>query len=433
MKVHFTALGCAKNLIDSEQMLALITDAGHTLVSDPAEAECAVVNTCAFIESAQEEAINTILELAQYKTEGSLKRLVVTGCLAQRYQDEILQEMPEIDAVLGTASFADIVAAIESPESGVRCFADKNDPLPELDRLVSTGPGWAYIKIADGCDRRCAYCVIPSIRGRYRSRPIENILDEARSLARSGVKELILVAQDVSRYGRDFRDGTNLCTLLRELVQVEGIEWIRLHYLYPDEINDELIDLIAREKKIVRYLDIPIQHINDSILKAMRRRETKESIRALFSKLRERIPHIAIRTSLIVGLPGEGEAELEELMEFLCEQRLERAGVFAYSPEEGTAAAEMPNRCSKEEAEARRERVMELQGRIMDEIDAARVGRTERVLCEGMDGLMWYGRSQADSPEVDEQVLFTGEGKAGEFFDVRILSAENGELIGEIV
>ena len=431
--MHFTALGCAKNLIDSEQMLALITDAGHTLVSDPAEADAAVVNTCAFIESAQEEAINTILELARWKTEGQLRRLVVTGCLAQRYQDEILQELPEIDAVVGTSSFADIVEALESEEHGLRRFADRNEPLPELDRLVSTGPGWAYIKIADGCDRRCAYCVIPSIRGRYRSRPVASILDEARALAGSGVKELILVAQDVSRYGRDFRDGTTLCTLLRELVKVEGLEWIRLHYLYPDEISDELIELIAAEPKIVKYLDIPIQHVNDAILKAMRRRETKASICALFDKLRARIPGVVIRTSLIVGLPGEGEAELEELMDFLRQQKLPRAGVFAYSPEEGTAAAAMPDRCSREEAEQRRERVMALQSVIMDEFDAARVGGTERVLCEGRDGLLWCGRSQADSPDVDELVCFSGEGKPGEFFDVRILSADGGELIGESI
>ena len=433
MKVHFTALGCAKNLIDSEQMLALITDAGHTLVSDPAEADAAVVNTCAFIESAQEEAINTILELARWKTEGQLRRLVVTGCLAQRYQDEILQELPEIDAVVGTSSFADIVEALESEEHGLRRFADRNEPLPELDRLVSTGPGWAYIKIADGCDRRCAYCVIPSIRGRYRSRPVASILDEARALAGSGVKELILVAQDVSRYGRDLRDGTTLCTLLRELVKVEGLEWIRLHYLYPDEISDELIELIAAEPKIVKYLDIPIQHVNDAILKAMRRRETKASICALFDKLRARIPGVVIRTSLIVGLPGEGEAELEELMAFLRQQKLPRAGVFAYSPEEGTAAAAMPGRCSREEAGQRRERVMALQSVIMDEFDAARVGGTERVLCEGRDGLLWCGRSQADSPDVDELVCFSGEGKPGEFFDVRILSADGGELIGESI
>ena len=414
-------------------MLALITDAGHTLVSDPAEADAAVVNTCAFIESAQEEAINTILELARWKTEGQLKRLVVTGCLAQRYQNEILQELPEIDAVVGTSSFADIVEALESEEHGLRRFADRNEPLPELDRLVSTGPGWAYIKIADGCDRRCAYCVIPSIRGRYRSRPVASILDEARALAGSGVKELILVAQDVSRYGRDLRDGTTLCTLLRELVKVEGLEWIRLHYLYPDEISDELIELIAAEPKIVKYLDIPIQHVNDAILKAMRRRETKASICALFDKLRARIPGVVIRTSLIVGLPGEGEAELEELMDFLRRQKLPRAGVFAYSPEEGTAAAAMPDRCSREEAEQRCERVMALQSVIMDEFDAARVGGTERVLCEGRDGLLWCGRSQADSPDVDELVCFSGEGKPGEFFDVRILSADGGELIGESI
>ena len=384
-------------------MLALITDAGHTLVSDPAEADAAVVNTCAFIESAQEEAINTILELARWKTEGQLRRLVVTGCLAQRYQDEILQELPEIDAVVGTSSFADIVEALESEEHGLRRFADRNEPLPELDRLVSTGPGWAYIKIADGCDRRCAYCVIPSIRGRYRSRPVASILDEARALAGSGVKELILVAQDVSRYGRDLRDGTTLCTLLRELVKVEGLEWIRLHYLYPDEISDELIELIAAEPKIVKYLDIPIQHVNDAILKAMRRRETKASICALFDKLRARIPGVVIRTSLIVGLPGEGEAELEELMAFLRQQKLPRAGVFAYSPEEGTAAAAMPGRCSREEAGQRRERVMALQSVIMDEFDAARVGGTERVL-------RGAGRTSVVRPEPGG---FAGCGRAG--------------------
>ena len=247
------------------------------------------------------------------------------------------------------------------------------------------------------------------------------------------MKELILVAQDVSRYGRDLRDGTTLCTLLRELVKVEGLEWIRLHYLYPDEISDELIELIAAEPKIVKYLDIPIQHVNDAILKAMRRRETKASICALFDKLRARIPGVVIRTSLIVGLPGEGEAELEELMAFLRQQKLPRAGVCAYSPEEGTAAAAMPGRCSREEAGQRRERVMALQSVIMDEFDAARVGGTERVLCEGRDGLLWCGRSQADSPDVDELVCFSGEGKPGEFFDVRILSADGGELIGESI
>lgn len=430
MKIHFTSLGCAKNLIDSEQMLALVTAAGHEIVDDPAQAEAAVVNTCAFIDAAQQEAINTILELGLLKKTGSLKRLVVTGCLPERYQGDILQEMPEIDAVLGTGSFPDIVAALESDEGGFRRFRDKNAPLPELERTVTTGPSWAYIKIADGCDNRCAYCVIPSIRGRYRSRPMEAVVAEANMLAKSGIKELILVAQDVTRYGRDLHDGTTLSSLLRALVKVEGLTWIRLHYLYPHEIDDELIDVIAREPKVVNYLDIPIQHVNDGILRRMRRPETKESIRTLFQKLRSRIPDAVLRTSLIVGLPGEGEAEFEELLDFLREQKLPRAGVFAYSPQEGTDAALMPDRCSAEEAEARRRRVMDLQCTIMDEYDLAQVGKTFQVLCEGKEDGLWTGRRYADSPDVDETVLFSGRAALGVFADVCIDGAENGRLIG---
>ena len=434
MNVHFTALGCAKNLIDSEQMLALIQAAGHQITADPAQADAAVVNTCAFIEAAQQEAIDAILELAQLKKTGRLKRLVVTGCLPQRYQGDILTEIPEIDAVLGVGSFPDIVAAQETDEDHYACFADKNAPLPELDRLVTTGPGWAYLKIADGCDNRCAYCVIPSIRGRYRSRPMDAILAEAEKLAADGVKELILVAQDVTAYGRDFRDGTTLAALLRELVKVDGIEWIRLHYLYPHEITAELIDLIAAEPKIVKYLDIPIQHVNDAILRRMRRPETHASIEALFAKLRARIPEAVLRTSLIVGLPGEGEAEFQELMDFLRAQRLPRAGVFAFSPQEGTPAAEMPDRCSPEEAERRRDTVMALQNEIMDDYDRAQIGRTFQVLCEGVgeDG-RWAGRTWADSPDVDEQVLFTGDAAPGMFVRVQIDGLEDGCLTGYAV
>ncbi len=434
MLVHFTALGCAKNLIDSEQMLALIQAAGHRITADPAQADAAVVNTCAFIEAAQQEAIDAILELAQLKKTGSLKRLVVTGCLPERYQGDILREIPEIDAVLGVGSFPDIVAALETDERHFARFLDKNAPLPELDRTVTTGPGWAYIKIADGCDNRCAYCVIPSIRGRYRSRPMDAILAEAEKLAAGGVKELILVAQDVTAYGRDLRDGTSLVTLLRQLVRVDGIEWIRLHYLYPHEITDELIDVIASEPKVVKYLDIPIQHVNDAILRRMRRPETRASIEALFDKLRARIPEAALRTSLIVGLPGEGEAEFEQLLGFLREQRLPRAGVFAFSPQEGTPAADMPDRCSAQEAERRRDAVMALQNEIMDQYDRSRVGGTLTVLCEGVgeDG-RWAGRSQADSPDVDEQVLFIGGAQPGSLVRVHIDALEDGCLTGHTV
>ena len=316
----------------------------------------------------------------------------------------------------------------------MRRFADKNAPLPELDRTVTTGPGWAYLKIADGCDNRCAYCVIPSIRGRYRSRPMDAILAEAEALAAQDVKELILVAQDVTAYGRDFRDGTTLCTLLRELVKVEGIEWIRLHYLYPHEITAELIDLIAAEPKIVKYLDIPIQHVNDAILRRMRRPETKQSIRALLATLEDFIPWVVIRTSLIVGLPGEGEAEFKELMDFLREQQLQRAGVFVFSPQEGTAAAEMPDRCSQEEAERRRDAAMALQERIMEAYNDRQRGHTFKVLCEGRDeDGRWAGRSYGDSPEVDGQVLFTGDAAPGQFSWVHIDGQEDGFLTGHTV
>ncbi|MCD7748533.1 MAG: 30S ribosomal protein S12 methylthiotransferase RimO, partial [Oscillospiraceae bacterium] len=385
MKVCFTSLGCAKNLIDSEQMLSLVVEAGHEIVSDPTEAEGAVVNTCAFIEAAQQEAIDAILELAELKKTGSLRRLVVTGCLPQRYQGDILKEIPEIDAVLGTGSFPDVVAALESEEEHYARFRDKSAPLPELDRLVSTGPAWAYIKIADGCDKRCAYCVIPSIRGKYRSRPMAAILQEARALAEGGIKELILVAQDVTWYGHDLRDGTNLTALLKALAKIPGIAWIRLHYLYPSEITDELIEEIAAEPKIVKYLDIPVQHVNDDILRRMRRPERKETITALFDKLRARIEGVVLRTTFIVGLPGEGPEEFQEVMDFMRDPRLPRAGVFALSPQEGTAAAEMTDRCTEEEAEARRRMVMELQCQIMDDYDRQQIGREFQVLCQGRE------------------------------------------------
>ncbi len=433
MKVSFTSLGCAKNLIDSEQMAALVTAAGHEIVSDPREAEAAVVNTCAFIDAAQQEAIDAILELAALKTAGSLRRLVVTGCLPQRYQGDILKELPEIDAVLGTGSFPDIVEALESPQRHFARFLDKNAPLPELDRAVSTGPAWAYLKIADGCDNRCAYCVIPSIRGRYRSRPPEAVLTEARALAEGGVKELILVAQNLTHYGKDLRDGTTLAGLLRELVKIEGVRWIRLHYLYPHELTDELIDLIAAEPKIVKYLDLPLQHVNDGILRRMRRPETKEQICALIGKLRARIEGVVLRTSLIVGLPGEGDDELQELMDFLRQYRLERAGVFVFSPQEGTPAYDMADRCTTEEAEARRDTVMALQNSIMDEYDRRQIGCIFDVLCEGLEDDLWVGRRYADSPDIDEQVYFSGEAAPGEFVRVRITDAENGCLYGEAV
>ena len=427
------SLGCAKNLVNSEQMLYLMSEAGYTLVPDPEGADLAIVNTCGFIDAAKSEAIDNILEMAQLKKAGKLGGLV-TGCLAERYKDSIMSEMPEIDAVLGVGSFGDIVSAADAVMTG-RCtsaFGDNSAPVDEIPRVVSTGPGWAYLRIAEGCNNFCAFCAIPFIRGRYRSRDMENIIEEARDLAAHGFKELIVIAQDITRYGTDLYGKRCLAELCRRLSEIDGIEWIRLHYLYVDQFDEELIDEIANNPKIVKYLDIPIQHINDHILKIMNRRGTGEDIRVLFKKLRERIPGLVIRTSLIAGLPGEGEAEFEELCEFLKEARIERVGVFPFSPEEGTPAAKMEH-VDEEEAQRRADLIMELQAPIMDEFCQGFCGKTIRVLCEGYDGEagMLYGRSYADSPDIDGQVFFKGSCRDGDMTSVRILEADDGILYGE--
>ena len=428
------SLGCAKNLVNSEQMLYLLDAAGFTLQPEPEGADLAIVNTCGFIDAAKTEAIDAILEMAELKKAGKLGGLIVAGCLSERYQDTILDELPEIDAVLGVGSFGDIVGACNAVLEGRKAslFGDKNAPVDELPRLVSTGPGWAYLRIAEGCDNFCAFCAIPYIRGRYRSRPMENILDEARELAAHGIKELIVIAQDITRYGTDLYGKRSLAKLCRELSKIEGVEWIRLHYLYPDQFDDELIDEIAGNDKIVKYLDIPIQHINNTILRRMNRRGTGDEIRALFRTLRERIPGLVLRTSLIAGLPGEGEAEFEELCEFLKEARIERAGIFPFSPEEGTPAEKMPH-VDAEEAQRRADLLMELQAPIMDAFCQSFVGRTLRVLVEEYDeeSQQWVGRCYADSPDIDGAVYFEGYAKEGEFSDVLITAAEDGFLYGE--
>lgn len=431
-KIALISLGCAKNLINSEQMLCLLSDAGYELTSDFDGADAVIINTCGFIDSAKSEAIDNILEMAQLKKQGRLGKIIVTGCLAERYRAEIAADLPEVDSVVGVGSFAEIATVVdETLKTGhAEAFGDKNAPVDEVGRFITTGPGWAYIKIAEGCDNRCAFCVIPSIRGRYRSRPMENIIAEAGALAQSGVKELIVIAQDITRYGTDLYGRRALAELCRELSGIEGIEWIRLHYLYPDSFDDALIDEIAHNDKIVKYLDIPIQHINDGILRRMNRRGTGAEIRALFKKLRERVPGLVLRTSLITGLPGEGEAEFEELCRFLREARIERAGVFPFSPEEGTPAAEMDDRCSEEEAARRAELIMDLQAGIMDDYCASRVGQTLRVLCTGSEGPYLTGRSGADSPDIDGTVFFEGECEPGEFADVLITGVMDGELVG---
>ena len=429
------SLGCAKNLVNSEQMLYLMSEAGYTLVPEADGADLVIVNTCGFIDAAKSEAIDTILEMAELKKAGRLGGLIVTGCLSERYRDSISEELPEIDTVLGVGSFGSIVEAADAVMEGRRLslFGDSSAPIDEIPRVVSTGPGWAYLRIAEGCNNFCAFCAIPFIRGRYRSRRMEDIVEEARDLAAHGVKELIVIAQDITRYGTDLYGKRSLAALCRELAKIEGVEWIRLHYLYPDQFDDELIDELASNDKIVKYLDIPIQHINDGILKAMNRRGTGGEIRALFKTLRERIPGLVLRTSLIAGLPGEGEAEFEELCEFLREARIERVGVFPFSPEEGTPAAKMPH-VDAEEALRRADIILELQAPIMDEFCAGFVGRTLRVLCEGVDdetGLN-TGRSYADSPDIDGQVLFSGSAAEGEMVNVLIQSAEDGILFGEV-
>ncbi len=431
--VGFISLGCAKNQIDCEQMMFLLRQAGYQIAPEPEAADLVVINTCGFIDAAKSEAIEAIIRAGQWKAEGRVKKILVTGCLAQRYQQEILKELPEVDGVLGTGSYYDVVSAADQVMRGrpVTEFGSIDAEVPETARVVTTPKHYAYIKIAEGCDNRCAYCVIPSLRGRYRSRRMEDILAEAEGLAARGTRELIVVAQDTSRYGIDLYRKRMLAPLLRELCRIDSLHWIRVHYTYPDELTDELIDTIAREPKIVKYLDIPIQHVNDGILRRMNRRGNKAYLQQLFPKLRSRIPGLVIRTSLIAGLPGEGEAEFDELCAFLREYRLERVGAFAFSPEEGTPAAEMAYP-DAEIANRRAEYIAQLQSEILDDWNEAHFDQTMEVLIDDWDGMFYYGRTYADSPGIDGTVRFRSERehRIGEFVNVTVLGAEDGELIG---
>ena len=416
--------------------MALCQQAGHTLLPSPQGADVAVVNTCGFIDSAKEEAIAAILDMAALKEKGQVGKILVTGCLPQRYRDELMEELPEVDGVLGTGSYTDIVPALEALMEGDQptFFGDIHHTLEDGPRKLSAPAYSAYLKIAEGCDNCCAYCVIPSLRGRYRSRSMDSLLAEARWLLSQGTKELIVIAQDITRYGMDWDGKHHLAQLLEELCKLD-FHWIRLHYLYPDEFDDALIDVIAREDKIVKYLDIPIQHINDGILKAMNRRGTKADILALLAKLRAKIPGLVLRTSLICGLPGEGKAEFDELCQFLRQARLERAGVFQFSPEEGTPAAKMAGQVDPETAARRVNLVVDLQSGVMDVYNESRLGTVMEVLCEGFDHQAgcFAGRTYADSPDIDGRVLFTAAGSipAGTFLNVRITGTEDGDLTGE--
>lgn len=439
MKVGFISLGCAKNQVNCEQMIWQTYEAGYEVALGAEDCDVAVVNTCGFLEEARQEALAEIDALAQAKADGRLQKILVTGCMAQWWKDQIQERCPQADGFVGVGGYEDIAQVIGQCLNGERPahFGDIDAPVPETDRVVCTSDHWAWLRIAEGCDNRCAYCIIPYIRGKFRSRPEEAILAEAAELAQAGMKELIVVAQDITRYGLDLYGQRTLARLLPKLCAIEGIQWVRLHYLYPDEITDELIDVIANEPKIVKYLDIPIQHISDRVLKSMHRRGTGQEVRALFDKLREKIPGLVLRTSLIAGFPGETEEEFEELCEFLLAYEIERAGVFAYSPEPGSPAASFPDQVDEDVKRRRVELLTDLQLRVGDRFCQAQVGKTLTVLCEGYDDEteLFYGRSQYDSPEIDGVVHFEGEegGVApGGFYPVKITNAYDGELIGVI-
>lgn len=447
-KVAIASLGCSKNLIDSEQMMSCLEENGFELWENEADADIIIVNTCTFIEEARVESIHCILEMAQYKKTGSAKLLVVTGCMAQRYKEQIITEMPEVDIVLGTNDFDKTVQKIneflsretteEIPEVKAvaegRVCCSEAPLLFEHDRVRTTPKYTAYLKIAEGCDNHCTYCVIPSIRGKYRSRKIEDIINEAQKMADEGVKEIIVIAQDTTRYGVDLYGEYRLPQLLTELCRIDGISWVRVHYCYPELVTDELIDVFAKEEKLCKYFDIPIQHCNDRILKLMGRRTNKAQITELISKLRKRIPNVVIRTSLIVGFPGESEEEFDELCDFVSEMRFDRMGAFMYSREEDTPAYSMKNQIDEEEKRRRQEVITVTQAEVDDENNASKVGTVVRVLVEGRDEIIksYFGRTYADSIEIDGKVFFKSDRKLkeGDFVDVKIEQAMDMDLFG---
>ena len=437
--IGFISLGCAKNQVDCERMMYRVQEAGFVVQADVVGSDVVIINTCGFIDSAKSEAIDHIIQMGQLKSQGLIGRILVTGCLSQRYQDQIFEELPEVDGILGTGSYTEIVPAIEKLLEGerVEAFDSIDAPEQETGRILTTPEHYAYIKIAEGCDNRCAYCIIPYLRGRFRSRSMDDILYEARLLAESGVKELIVVAQDTSRYGTDFPGHKRLLPeLLERLCEIDGFRWIRIHYVYPDEIDDALINVIASQPKIVKYLDIPIQHCNDRILKLMNRRGDGTYLRKLFAKLRARIPGLVIRTSVITGLPGEDENAFKELCDFLKDMQLERVGAFPFSPEEGTPAAEM-DFPDEEIAQKRAQMIETIQSRIMDDYNEAMIGKVLDVLIDGFDQTFeqFYGRTFADSPEIDGRVWIASDEALteGEFVKVCIDGLVDGDLSGYLV
>lgn len=445
MKIGIVSLGCPKNLVDSETMLGLIHEENFEITNDPAGAEIIIVNTCGFIESAKEESINTILQMAEYKKSGVCRKIIVTGCLGQRYAQELFDELPEVDAIAGVEVYDEIGSIIKRVMNGERfimlerskpdiIYTSKDTFLP---RILTTPPYTAYLKIAEGCDNCCSYCAIPKIRGPYRSKPMEQVLKEAQALAAGGVKELIVVAQDTTRYGEDLPGGRLLLAdLLKELNKIESLKWIRVMYCYPNNFTDELIDAFASLDKVCKYVDLPLQHASNRLLASMNRYDTKEEVSALLKKLRERIPGIVIRTTFIVGFPGETDDDFEELKEFVEKQRFENAGVFAYSQEEGTVAGSMPNQIPDDVKQERYHELMALQAQISEELHKDTEGMTLEVLVEGIeeDGSgLYYGRSYREAPDIDGLVFIEnpGEIKLGDFIKVNILQGFTYESVGE--
>lgn len=435
-KIGIVSLGCPKNRVDTEIMLGILGENGYEIVVDPADANIIIVNTCAFIDSAKEESINTVLEMAEYKQK-NCRYLIMTGCMAERYHKEILSEIPEVDAVVGTGDYHKIAEVIKCVEQGEKpvIYGHIDEDIPEgYPRMVSTGGTTAYLKIADGCDNKCTYCIIPKLRGKYRSRPMEDILSEAKELADSGVREVILIAQDTTRYGYDLEGRELLSVLLSELSKIENLHWIRVHYMYPESITDSMIEVFAREDKIVKYMDIPIQHINNRVLKRMGRHNTKEETVELIKKLRASVSDITIRTTLIAGFPGETEEEFAELLDFVKSTKFEKLGAFAYSVEEGTAAAKLSEQLPDDIKVARQNALMAAQMEISRELQEVRLGKVVEVLCEGYDeeNLMYFGRSQADSLEVDGLVYFAASDEVaiGDFVMVKILDTDNYDCTG---
>ncbi|MGE5593867.1 MAG: 30S ribosomal protein S12 methylthiotransferase RimO [Betaproteobacteria bacterium] len=438
--IALISLGCAKNLVDSEVMAGVLVGAGYRMVASPEDADVIVVNTCAFIDEAQQEAVDTILELAGYKRSGRCQALVVAGCLAQRFASELLAEIPEVDAVVGTGDFPHIASVVGRVLSGERmslvgtpCYLyDENAP-----RVVSTPPYMAYVKIAEGCSNRCSYCVIPELRGPYRSRPVESIVSEVRGLARAGAKELILIAQDTTRYGEDIYGRPSLAELLREVCKVNGPRWVRVLYMYPSRVTEDLIEVMASEPKVCKYVDLPLQHADDDILRSMNRRGTSEDARKVIAAFRRAMPGVTIRSTFIVGFPGETDDKFERLLDFLKEVRLDRVGVFAYSPQPGTPAAKLRGRVQARVKERRRREAMEVQRVISREKNEARVGKVFDVLIEGRSeesDLVTVGRSEAEAPEIDGLIYIGNEHPApGEFRRVRIVEAGDYDLVGEVL